>query len=273
MVASVRSRSPATDTAFSRAMRTTLTALPATLRDRKAIGWRARLGVAVPMTNTVCEAEFNRLSPEGVSFHFIRMPPKASRDGDPIAHIVQEATDAAKGLAMARVSGIAFACTADSMACPADKLIPAIENNSKASAISTADAIVAALRALGLKKIGMASPYRQESNKKEAGYLARHGIEVVAMAGLGLDTPEHVGEMSRVPPPKVFEHALSVDRPEVDGILICCTDFNTLDVIDLLEKTTGKPVISSVTATFWNILRRAGIKDKVPGYGRLLAEH
>ena len=40
-----------------------------------------------------------------------------------------------------------------------------------------------------------------------------------------------------------------------------------------LEKKLGKPVITSVQATFWGSLRAAGIEDRIEGCGRLLAEH
>ncbi|NIN52737.1 MAG: hypothetical protein GTN80_06185 [Nitrososphaeria archaeon] len=36
-------------------------------------GWRARIGGLIPTTNTIVEAEFNRLAPEGVSIHASRM--------------------------------------------------------------------------------------------------------------------------------------------------------------------------------------------------------
>ena len=76
-----------------------------------------------------------------------------------------------------------------------------------------------------------------------------------------------------MPPPEVFEHAKSVDRAEAEAILICCTDFNSLDSIEPLEQALGKPVVSSNICTFWNSLRTAGIDDRIEGYGTLLREH
>jgi len=40
-----------------------------------------------------------------------------------------------------------------------------------------------------------------------------------------------------------------------------------------LEKSTDKLIISANQATFWASLRRLGIKDRLVGFGRLLAEH
>ena len=70
-----------------------------------------------------------------------------------------------------------------------------------------------------------------------------------------------------------FGDAKAVDRPEAQAILICCTDFNSLDTIEPLEQALGKPVLSSNICTFWNSLRTAGIDDNIEGYGTLLREH
>jgi len=43
-------------------------------------------------------------------------------------------------------------------------------------------------------------------------------------------------------------------------------------MIDKLEKELGVPVISSNTATFWAMMKRAGTKRKLKGYGRLLLQ-
>ena len=40
-------------------------------------------------------------------------------------------------------------------------------------------------------------------------------------------------------------------------------------MIEALEATLGKPVITSTQATLWHALRLAGIKDDIPGAGRL----
>ena len=44
-------------------------------------------------------------------------------------------------------------------------------------------------------------------------------------------------------------------------------------VIAALEQALGKPVITSTQATLWHALRLAGIKDGVPGFGRLLERY
>ena len=242
--------------------------------DIKPIGWRAKVGVIVPPSNTVNEAEFNRAAPDGVSFHFTRSPLHADPANDGFKEMLEDVKNAMGDLSACRVDYATYACTAGSMACPADLLLGTMSEAGNVSANSTAEAILAALAAVGAKKIVMASPYTEETNAHEAHYLSGHGIEVLASTGLSLNTSlENIQKISRVPPPDVFEHAKSIDKAEADALLICCTDFNTFDVIDPLEHELGKPVVSSNSATLWHSLRNAGIEDRLDGLGTLLKNH
>ena len=243
------------------------------LKNAKPIGWRARIGVIVPPSNTVNEAEFNRLKPDGVTYHFTRSPIHGDPAADGFVGLMNDVEIACDDMVRCNVDVIAYGCTSGSMAAPAELLIGKMKEVGKVDALSTAGSILKALGALGVNRIAMATPYTEETNEHEAHFLHGHDIEVVAHAGLGLNTIlERIQQMSRVPPLQVFEHARSVDRPEAQAILICCTDFNSLDVIDPLEQALGKPVLSSNICTFWNSLRIAGIQDKIEGYGTLLRE-
>ena len=240
----------------------------------RAGGWRARIGVIVPPSNTVNETEFNRLKPDGVTFHFTRSPLHPDPAADDFAEMMRDLDRAGGDLSTCAVDLVAYGCTSGSMACPADRLLGKLREASGAEAVSTADGIVAALNALGVTRIAMATPYTDETNAHEADFLERHGIEVVAAAGLGLNvTLEKIQQISRVAPKTVLDHALAVDRPEAEALLICCTDFNTVDAIEPLEKTLGKPVVTSNAATLWAALRALGIDDRIEGCGRLLREY
>lgn len=244
------------------------------LSNLQPIGARAKVGVIVPPSNTVNEAEFNRFAPNGVSFHFTRSPLHADPAADDFQEMLGDVKNAMSDLAACRVDYATYACTAGSMACPSDRLLGTMTESGNVGANSTAQAIVAALTTLGISKISMASPYTDDTNAHEAHYLEDHGIEVLASAGLSLNTSlENIQKISRVPPAQVFEHAKSVDRSDAEALLICCTDFNTFDAIEPLEKELGKPVVSSNSATLWHSLRSAGIEDRIDGLGTLLRDH
>ena len=246
---------------------------PVSLDHARPGGWRARIGVIVPPSNTVNETEFNRLKPEGVTFHFTRSPLHADPAADGFATMMRDVDQACDDLAKCAVELVAYGCTAGSMACPADQLLGRLRKASGVDAVSTAGAILDGFDALGVGRIAMATPYTEETNAHEAEFLEDHGIEVVASSGLGLNaTIEKIQQISRVTPQAVFDHTCAVDRPEAEALLICCTDFNTVDVIAPLEEALDKPVVTSNAATLWASLRALGIDDRIAACGRLLRD-
>jgi maleate cis-trans isomerase len=244
----------------------------ATHRHRSAYGWRAKIGVIVPPTNTVNEAEWGRLIPEGVTFHTARMPlhaDTASAEGK--AALEADLDKAMADLARARVDVIAYACTAGSMITPVDSVPDAMSCRSGVACVTTASAIVHALRALGVERIAVATPYHEALNRHEARFLEECGFEIAAIKGLGIGAggPQEYIRIAETPLDSVREHALSVVGEGAQALLISCTDFPTLPLVVGLEEQTGIPVISSNSATLWRALRVAGISDALPGAGRL----
>ena len=90
---------------------------------------------------------------------------------------------------------------------------------------------------------------------------------MVNMQGLGYTTGE---ELHREPAETAYAFAKRVDHPKSDCLFISCTDFATIDVLNILEQDLGKVVFSSNTASLWSILKRMGIKDRIDGFGEIL---
>ncbi len=112
----------------------------------------------------------------------------------------------------------------------------------------------------------MASPYEPWLNDKLAEYLKAFGVEVVALKGLG--TSAH----STFTPEQNAELAAEVDRPASQAIFISCSNFRTLEIIELLENKLGKPVLTSNMCSLWKLLRKIGDRRCLPGAGRLFRE-
>jgi maleate cis-trans isomerase len=47
--------------------------------------------------------------------------------------------------------------------------------------------------------------------------------------------------------------------------------WRTLDIVDMLERDLGVPVVHPVTARIWEIQKRLHVREPVAGYGHLLA--
>jgi maleate isomerase/arylmalonate decarboxylase len=237
-------------------------------------GTRAKLGLIVPPTNTVNEAEWARMLPAGVTLHVTRMALHADSAGEAgrIA-LYADIRKAVSDLAQASLDAIAYGCTAGSMVTPLETLTDYMTSVCGLPCVATAPAIVLACRALGVTRVALATPYHQALNDHEAHFLAECGIATVAASGLGIGAGgahEYV-RIARVPLDAVYAHCRAADHADAQALVVSCTDFAVLDAIPRLEAELGKPVITSNQATLWRMLRAVGVEDRCARYGRLLA--
>lgn len=239
-------------------------------------GWRAKIGLIVPPTNTVNEAEWNRMAPEGVTIHVTRMAlhtDTTSPEGE--RRLYADIERATRDLAQAGLDAIAYGCTAGSMVMPLERLTDFMAGVAGVPCVATAPSLVHACRALAVARVALATPYHDALNEHERQFLAQNGIAVVALKGLGIGAggPHEYVRIARVPKDEVAAHARSVDCPAAQALVISCTDFAALEAIPALERALGKPVLTSNQATFWAALRAAGVDDRFQSYGQLLAAY
>lgn len=236
-------------------------------------GWRAKIGLIVPSTNTINEPEFYRMAPEGISIHSgraINAGPATQENYDRMARGVLEAADLIK---TAEVDVVAYGCTSGSIVCSLDELCDGMSERVGVPAIATAGAVVAALRALGVKRIAVGTPYIDYVNQREKEFLEQYGFDVVCIEGLDLGhTQEERRDIGRVPPQVAYRLARDIDRQDADAIFLSCTNLATIDMIERIEEELGKPVVTSNQATLWACLRLLRLSSGVNGYGRLLRE-
>jgi maleate cis-trans isomerase len=133
-------------------------------------------------------------------------------------------------------------------------------------------AVIRACRALGLKRVVMATPFPEDQDERLVRFLAHDGIEVVAFRGLGCPNSDVIWAL---PPETGHELATALlrEHPDVDGVYMPCNKWRIVSVIDRIEKETGKPVVTNTQAWVWEALRAMGMKNPIPGYGRLLSSH
>jgi maleate cis-trans isomerase len=232
------------------------------------MSWALKLGVIVPSWNTVMEYEFKRMAGETVSLHSQRIRHTADTE-ETVKWLSTQAPEAAELLSHAKVNAICFGCTGSGfLKTPQeDRSFAAdLEKRTGISTTTSSASIVEALRALGAKRLSVASPYEPWMNEKLRIYIEAAGFEVLAMKGLG--TQAH----GSVQPETVKALALDVVRPQADAVFISCSNFRTLDIIEAVERESGKPVVTSNQAAMWGTLRGIGDRRVVPGAGRLFQQ-
>lgn len=239
-------------------------------------GWRGRIGIIIPSSNTTCEPELQKIAPEGVSVHAARVfNPEVKNEAEKEAAILEmnrEIERAAREVASVEPSVIVYGCTTGSfLKGPGydQEVEHMITSRTGIPALTTTTAVVEAIKALGLKKIAMATPYTSGTAAKERDFFEKGipGLNVVKEKNLELISNLARG---RLLPFTAYQAAREVVTPEVDGVFISCTNWRTIEIIDMLEKDLGKPVVTSNQASLWLALKKMGMTG-IPGYGRLFS--
>jgi maleate isomerase len=227
--------------------------------------WQQKIGIIVPSWNTVMEYEMQRLAGAGASVHSMRIPHTADTE-EKLMGLSLQAPEAAKLLGHAKVHVIGYGCTASGfLHTPAeDKALAArIHSETGIPCATSSRAIVDGLRALGAKRLSLASPYAPWLNERLKQYLTADGFEVLAMQGLS--TEAH----STITRERILALVDEVMRPQTEAIFISCSNFRTLEIIDGIEQKYGKPVVTSNASMMWQMLRLMNDAREVPGAGQL----
>jgi len=207
--------------------------------------------------------------PEEVSLHVTRIPMNMPTYEAEL-HMADTVEQSAALLADARVDIIAFACTAGSFVKGKghdQEIMNRITRATGLPATTTTTAVVAGLKALGIKRLVMLSPYKPEMNELEKTFLEGEGFEVLSHRGLGLPDCLQQYDMN---PLRWCELIGEMQDPRADGYFISCGGIRVVDIIEKAEHDLGKPVLSSNQSLVWHCLRKMGVEGEVAGFGSLL---
>ncbi|AOS63008.1 maleate cis-trans isomerase family protein [Actinoalloteichus hymeniacidonis] len=213
------------------------------------------IGIVAPF-DFALDRELWRWVPAGVTLHTTRVP------FVPVPVTVEMATmisdeqavhAATRDLLTPGPKVIAYACTSGSFVngLVGERALTTIMLEAGApAAVTTSGALVEALRLLGVGRVAVATPYIGPINERLDSYLAEHGIEVASCCGLGL-----LDQIWKVPYREVVDIVCAADRPEAEAMFVSCTNLPTYDIIPLLERILGKPVLTANQVTMWAALR------------------
>jgi len=240
-------------------------------------GWRARVGLLVPSSNTTNEPEFHRVLPEGVSLHTARLPLE-DVNADDLETMSRTAEGASEGLGHADIDVVAYGCTTGSLVKGhgyAEKIESDIAAAADAPAVATALAVDRAITELGADSVTVVTPYIDDLNEREQSFLEESGFDVVSMDGRGLEANTRIGALRPEGAYRQASAALEDDGTggaDADAVFVSCTNYRTFEVIDRIEADLGVPVVTSNQATLWDALRRVEFDHTSIDLGRLF-EH
>ena len=242
------------------------------------LGWRNKIGIVMPSTNTSVQPESEALRPNGVTNHVARITVKerpltseqaflehvaAMRDG--IGAAIDQVMTSGPDHIIMGVALEAFWGGPDQ----AEALRTGLEARSGVGVTMGSDAARAALDAFGARRIAVLTPHQPKGDEVVRAYLELAGYEVVRLTGLCCATPTLIAHTT---PQQVRDALRDLDGDDVDAILQVGTNLAGMAVSAEAERWLGKPVLSMNAITYWRALRKLGIHDRVQGFGRILEE-
>lgn len=248
--------------------------------ERDCLGYRARLGVLVPATNTIVQPEYEALRPRGVTNHIARMRP-ANRPIDDMegyrlslerstAH-VEEAVDS---VLHCEPDAILLGHSIDTFRGGvegAKRQREDLGHFSGRAVFMPSLAFLDALTALGHPgRLAILTPYFPPANEQVAAFFIDAGYEVTKLIGLNCPGPLSV---ARTPRSRICEALTELAMTNAEIILQPGTNLPTADLENQAMSWLGIPMLSCNPTTYWAALRGIGINDRLDGFGSLFAQH
>ncbi len=225
----------------------------------------ASLGLIVLETDETLENEARSAIPPEASLHHTRIYSAPTVTPETLAEMEAKLPDAAATFpGHVTYDAIGYCCTSGATVIGQDKVAAAIRSaHPQAKTTDPITAVMAALTALGARRIGLLTPYTLDVSAAMQALLEANGFEITAF---GAFEEAEEAKVARISEASTLAALLDVGAGDnVDAVFASCTNLNTFGVIEQAEKALGKPVVSSNSALIWHLSRLAGLSAAVPG--------
>jgi maleate isomerase len=247
-------------------------------------GWdvRVRLGVLTPHADVGPESELRAMAPPDVGIHAARVMFGAMRPGGamdptiPLAPVRAFAEpplvdEAAAQLASAPLAVIAYAFTSSAYVIGANGEAAMLDRLAARArglpVVATCAATVDALHALGVASLCLIDPPWFDVGLNDLGrtYYRDAGFDVPLAASCGLASGQTLIE-----PGDLHDWVAAHVPDDAEAVVIGGNGFRAVGVIDQLEATLRRPVLTANQVLLWSALHAADTSTtEITGYGRL----
>ena len=246
-----------------------------------ALGYRLKLAVIAPSTNTSVQPEMDDMRPVGVTNHFGRIfipdnPIHSDADFERLLDNIRAS--------METTIEQVITCDPDRlvMGMSSETFWDGVEGAKRLEARMSevaggrpvtmgSDAVNDALACYGdIRRIAVVTPYMPVADRQVQRYFEDCGFDVVALEGLKCTSPVQIAHVSER---QLRDAMLRVDSADADAIVQVGTNLAAARLAGIAEFWLDKPVIAINTAIYWHALRASGVDDKIQGFGSLLSEH
>lgn len=216
-----------------------------------------RVGLMVPINNTTMEFELLAWLPQGSTCRTLRIPRgKGTLKPADLPDYIAQAMALAKSFAADDIDLVVYGCTAAGFMAGPDRdaeIAAELAAVTGKPVVTTASAMIAALRDIGARTIAVISPYLDIVNERLRAYLEQSGITVENLASFHAQTTD---EIAAVTPAQIETLARATMRASCDALFIACSQLPTRGILGGLERDLGRPAWSSIRATAWQAMQR-----------------
>ena len=234
---------------------------------------KACLGLIVLQADETLEDEFRRVIWDfNVSLLHSRIPSHPSVTKETLAQMAEDLPTAAGLLPKStRFDAMAYACTSGATVIGPSEVAAKIHTQHRGVAVTDPiTAVMAACRALEIKRLGFLTPYVPEVSNAMRSLLEDNDLEIASFGSFEQDQEKIVSRIAEV---STLEAIVKVgEKSECEGVFVSCTNLRTLGVLQEAEQILGKPVISSNLALIWHMLRLAGVEGRGTAPGKLFTQ-
>jgi maleate isomerase len=244
------------------------------------LGYRLKIGIIIPSTNTTVQAETDGMRVAGVTNHIGRIHiPDLPLGNDAEFETMVEAIGPDLDPCIDRVMTCKPARLVMGMSIPtfwggkagSEQLLRRLEGRAQVPVTMGSAACIAALNCYPrVGKIGILTPYQPIGDANVARYFSDHGFEVAAVHSLMRPSEVQIAHATEL---DIINGFKVLANSGVDAIVQAGTDLAAIDLAAEAERWLGIPVIAINAATYWWALRCSGIDDRMMHRGSLLAEH
>jgi maleate isomerase len=243
------------------------------------LGYRLKMGIVIPSTNTTVQPETDTMRPAGVTNHIARihigdMPLGNDREFEAMVDAIEP------GLfpAVDRVMSCAPAHLLMGMSIPtfwggiegAKALRARMEQRAGVPVTMGSESCIEALRLFpAVKKIGILTPYQPVGDAQVSRYFEESGYDVTAVHSLKSPSEVRIAHSSEA---DILDGFARLAALGIDAIVQVGTDLAVSDLVAAAEASLGIPIIAINTATYWLALRRSHILDRVQGLGKIFSD-
>lgn len=235
--------------------------------NRDTLGFRAKIGVVVPSTNTAVEPELAMMQPVGVTNHVGRMAIANMPLGTPeafealVAALVKSQQAAVESVMSCAPDHLVLGLSSETFwtnAAQGKQEIDALRKTAGVGVSTASQAMVECLHEFGLRRIAVLSPYQPVGDERVRSFFETSGIEVTEVYGLRCASPTAAACVSR----RDLVAALqALSGSGADAIVQVGTNLPTASFAREAFDWLGQPVLAANTVLYRDALRQLNLLD------------